>query len=164
MILKASSSEAPPRPEEDPSTLYAQHPNSGCLPYSGGDRFWESCCDWELKCSSKIWRWWLQTPKSIWINSPDLPSPRHSWVESQDVKSGSTFTPILCKHKPCRHKGELSLISDVTEQTWRSFSVSLCSPGALYSFNFLPQRRKLYFPSSIITFLTAHLYLLLSSL
>ena len=163
MILQASSSEAPPQPEEEPSTLYARRANSVCLPQRQGNRFWKSCRDWELKCSSKIWLWWLQTPKSIWINSPDLSSPRHSWEERQDLKTGSTFIPILCERKPCPRKGELSLISDVTEQTWRSFSVLLCSPGALCSFNFLPQSSS-YFPSSIMTFLTAHLYLLLSSL
>lgn len=161
MILQASSSKAPRQPEEEPSTLYVQHPNSGCLPHSGGNHFWEWCRDWELKCSSKIWLWWLQIPKSTWINSPDLPSPRHSWEESQDLKSRLTFIPILCEHKPC--KGELSLISDITEETQRSFSVSLCSPWALWSFNFLPQSSS-YFPSSIIAFLTVHLYLLPSSL
>lgn len=101
------------------------------------DHFWESCPDWELKCSPKSGYGDYRRKNPSELTAQIFPVPGTAGKKARIWKSGSTFIPILCECKPCPRKGELSLISDVTEQTWRSFSVSLCSSGALWSSVFL---------------------------
>lgn len=58
-----------------------------------------------------VWLWlrWVQNRKSTWVNSPDPPSPGHSWAEIQ----------ILCPHSCQPNESSSPALTEVSSDQLR---------------------------------------------